>query len=165
MSARPYTAGQRDAAFEVIYRHRIWYETLRPVRDAILAGSPEEAKRQLVENHELTPSEADILMAYYDPGVKGREVVFVEIAPSALVFAPICSDDVDEDDYVEDPLDPGETYFARRGLEIDKMITMSRMEGSRQVNQVFFRGRIHDVADLDQVWRVVEVSRSDEPSD
>lgn len=152
MSAPPYTDAQRAAAVAVIRRHRLWIDSLREFRSAILSDDIPLARCLLIEDFELTEDEVDVMVAYFDPGLRGHPVIMREITPAEIWFGRF--DEADEDDE-EDPLRVGLRYFARRGLEIAEFVTTSHMSGDRQIDRVFFKGESLDPAALDQVWQIV----------
>ena len=151
MSNPVYSPEVRDAALAVIGRHGLWHDALEGVRDGIIDGDPDKARRLLAGGHGLAPHEVDAVMDYYDPAVKGVEVRFEEIAPEDVCFGGGEA----EDDEVEDPLNRGERYFARRGLDIGEMTTAIFGDISgEQIPRVFFRGRMLSLDQLDQIWRI-----------
>jgi hypothetical protein len=149
-------AARFSSALRVMHDNQMGFSELREVRNLILAGLSSTARTMLVDDFEITPNEADILMAYLDPAVVGKRLRFEEIAPSEMAFADVC-DCYDEDEC--DPLRVRVRYFARRGVVVGEAVTSttfsSGAKGKVREDKIFFDGEMLDPEQLHQVWRVV----------
>lgn len=141
----------REAALEVIYRNRLAVANMKDVREFILAGDRLGGIEALISRHELSRNDAEAVMAYMEPSIRGKRTSFVEITPSEIYFP---SDD--ELTEFEDPLDPGFLYFGRRGNRFGEVVTTTSERDGKLVDEVYFCNERLTPCKLDQVWKVVQ---------
>lgn len=146
-------AQRKEKALEILYQKRVPLGEMMDVRECVLSGNPNQGISVMVEQYGFTQGEAETVMRYFDPAMKGRPVRFEEISPSEIHF-PSMDECVDEEDW--GPLKLNIQYFARRGLVIDELATMSTIgEDGRQIDMVSLGLERMEPSKLDQVWRVV----------
>jgi hypothetical protein len=148
----------REDALEVVYKHRISVHEMPDIRDHILAGNRDQARSLLQSEHELSDEETDTLMAYIEPGMKGKHTSLVEIKPSEIQF-PTDAECRDEDD----PLAIRFRYFGRRGHVLGEVVTTTFRSKGKEVNEVFFVNERIDPGKLDQVWKIVQEEPAEVP--
>lgn len=140
----------RQKALDVLYKKKVAIWWMKDVRNCVLSGDIERGISLMVTQHEFERDEAETVMAYFNPAMKGCKVQLEEISPTDICF-PTMEECQDEEDI--DPLSFSLQYLARRGLVIAEMMTTS----SGGENMVYFDKERIPPSKLDQVWRVVEV--------
>lgn len=148
----------RAVGLDILYRNRIGVHDLKDVRRLILKDCRTAALALLIERHELEWADANAVLEYLDPAIKGKQLRFEEISPSEIEFAND-EDVVDECDV--DPLEVRARYFARRGLTVGEAFPSTTVVSGQgkceRTDHVFFDGEMLDPSDLHQLWRVVPV--------
>lgn len=150
----------RTAALDILHRRRLGVHELKDVRRLILSDRRTAALTLLIEEYELEWSDANVVLEYLDPAMKGKQLRFEEISPSEIEFAD--DENVeDEGEAAEDPLEIRVRYFARRGLTVGEAFpttTVISGDGKHErTDKVFFDREALDPSELHQVWRVVPV--------
>lgn len=148
----------RVAALDILYRRRNGVHSLKDVRNLILSDSRSAALALLIEEYEFEQAEADTVLEFLDPAIKGKQLRFEEISPSDILFSDP-EDATEEED--ADPLEVRIRYFARRGLTVAEAFpTTSIVSGQgtyERTDKIFFDSERLDPSDLQQAWRVVAV--------
>lgn len=150
----------RVAAIDILNRRRLGVHGLTDVRRLILSDRRTAALTLLIEKYELECSDANVVLEYLDPAMRGKQLRFEEISPSGIEFAD--DENVeDEGEAVEDPLEIRVRYFARRGLTVGEAFPATMVisgDGRHDItNKVYFDREVLDPSELHQIWRVVPV--------
>jgi hypothetical protein len=141
----------RKKALSILYKHKIAMWSMTDVRNCILSDNIDRGVSLMVTQYKFERDEAEAVMAYFNPKMKGCRVQLEEISPDQIYF-PSMEECEDEQDI--DPLSFSIQYLARRGLVIAEMVTTTACGE----NMVYFDRERISPAQLEQVWRVVEVA-------
>jgi hypothetical protein len=144
------TPHAREKALAVLYKKKIAIWWMKDVRNCVLSGDIERGISLMMTQYEFERDEAETVMAYFNPAMKGCRIRLEEISPDEIHF-PTMEECRDEEDI--DPLSFSVQYFARRGFALGEMMTTS---GDGDQPMVFFDKERVSPSKLDQVWRVVE---------
>lgn len=148
----------RAVAADILFRRRLGVHSLKDVRRLILSDQRSSAIALLIDKYEFEWWDANAVLEYLDPAVKGKQLRFEEISPSEIEFA---EDQDVEDEKDEDPLEIRVRYFARRGRAVGEAFpTTTIVSGDgkcERTDKVYFDHELLDPLDLHQVWRVLPV--------
>jgi hypothetical protein len=137
-------------ALRILDEYQIWWTEWDDVRELVLAGKNNAAKKTLVDEHELEPKHADHLVDWLNEAIQGKKVELIEIQVSDIHYP--AADEFSDD---EDDIDPFERprYLARYGVDIAYMNTVG-MAKSKSKRKVMFKGRTLKAKQLHQIWEI-----------
>lgn len=145
-------------AYGVLEKRRIPLWSMKDVTGSVIDGRSDVARKLLIEEHGFSRSQADTLMAYIDPGIKGYDVKLEEISFEDIHFPT----DEECEEFDERLLSFSVQYIARRGLIIGEAITSTWTDRhGMAVNRVFFDKQMLLPSQLQQVWRVFPKQETD----
>jgi hypothetical protein len=140
-------------AFRILEKYGIWWETFEDAREHASAGDLPQAKDFLTSELEFKPKDADFIVDWLKNCIHGQKVELVEIPISEIYWFQEHEMTDDED---EDPFKL-ERYLARRGVDIAYMETSGSAEDNEDSRKVWFKSKMIDATQLDQVWKIVPV--------
>lgn len=144
-------------ALRLLEKYGIWWDTFEEAREHARAGELPKAKNFLVSELEFKPKDADFIVDWLKDSIHGRKVELVEIPISEIYWFHehefVDGDDEDED---EDPF-KFKRYLARQGVDIAYMETSGSAEDNAGNRKVWFKSKMIDATQLDQVWKIVPV--------
>ena len=146
-------------ALRILEKYGIWWETFEDAREHARAGKLPKAKEFLVSDLEFKPKDADFIVDWLKNCIHGQRVELVEI-PISEIYWYHEHEFVDDDEEDEDPFKL-ERYLARRGVDIAYMETSGSAEENEGNRKVWFKSKLIDAAQLDQVWKILPVDEFD----
>lgn len=148
-TSKPYTHEQYEAAFEILRKHGFWWESLLPFRNALIAGDLMAARAFASSELSLDESETDVLLAYFDPAVRGEDVRIVEMSVEDI---PLEAFQLRATDDESDPLEWHTRYLVRVGCDVGRAFLISSNSGGGF--RFFFNGNQLDSKAVNQLWRI-----------
>lgn len=148
-ASKPYTDEQRVAAFEVMRKHGLWWESLLPFRNALITGDLAAARAFATDGLTLDDHDIDLLLAYFNPAVCGKNVRIVETTIEEVISAESLEQ---EESGPKDPLEWQTQYMVRVGFEVGRAFLMKSAPGAGF--SFFFNGNYLDSQLVSQIWRI-----------
>lgn len=79
----------RDKALAVLYKRKVAIWWMKDVRNCVLSGDIERGISLMMTQYEFERDEAETVMAYFNPRMRGCKVQLEEISPEDIYFPTI----------------------------------------------------------------------------